>query len=80
MMIDPESTYLARVEMESGDEFVIELLPQSAPQTVNSFIFLAQEGWFDGVTFHRVLPGFVAQTGDPTGTGGGGPGYAIPMK
>jgi hypothetical protein len=61
MMIDPESTYLARVEMESGDEFIIELLPQSAPQTVNSFIFLAQEGWFDGVTFHRVLPGFVAQ-------------------
>jgi cyclophilin family peptidyl-prolyl cis-trans isomerase len=80
MMIDPESTYLARVEMESGDEFIIELLPQSAPQTVNSFIFLAQEGWFDGVTFHRVLPGFVAQTGDPTGTGGGGPGYAIPNE
>jgi cyclophilin family peptidyl-prolyl cis-trans isomerase len=80
MMIDPESTYLARVEMESGDEFVIEHLPQSAPQTVNSFIFLAQEGWFDGVTFHRVLPGFVAQTGDPTGTGGGGPGYTIPNE
>lgn len=78
MMIDPEATYLARVEMESGDEFVIELLPQSAPQTVNSFIFLTQEGWFDGVTFHRVLPGFVAQTGDPSGTGAGGPGYTIP--
>ena len=78
MMIDPEATYLARVGMESGDEFVIELLPQSAPQTVNSYIFLTQEGWFDGVTFHRVLPGFVAQTGDPSGTGAGGPGYTIP--
>jgi cyclophilin family peptidyl-prolyl cis-trans isomerase len=80
MAIDVEATYLARVEMESGEEFVIELLPQSAPQTVNSFIFLAEEGWFDGVTFHRVLPGFVAQTGDPTGTGFGGPGYTIPNE
>jgi cyclophilin family peptidyl-prolyl cis-trans isomerase len=78
MSIDPEATYLATVQMESGDEFVIELLPQSAPQTVNSFVFLAREGWFDGVTFHRVLPGFVAQTGDPTGTGFGGPGYTLP--
>ncbi|HEX6383623.1 MAG TPA: peptidylprolyl isomerase [Anaerolineae bacterium] len=66
--------------MESDEEFVIELLPQSAPQTVNNFIFLAREGWFDGVTFHRVLPGFVAQTGDPTGTGIGGPGYTIPNE
>lgn len=78
--IDPSATYLARVQMESGDEFVIELLPQSAPETVNSFVFLAEEGWFDGVTFHRVLPGFVAQTGDPTGTGFGGPGYMIPNE
>lgn len=80
MTIDPEKSYRARVEMASGDEFVIELLPQSAPQTVNSFVFLAEEGWFDGVTFHRVLPGFVAQTGDPTGTGFGGPGYTIPNE
>ena len=78
MMINLETTYLARVEMESGESFVIELLPQSAPQTVNSFVFLAQEGWFNGVTFHRVLPGFVAQTGDPSGTGAGSPGYTIP--
>jgi cyclophilin family peptidyl-prolyl cis-trans isomerase len=78
MVIDPEASYLARVEMESGEEFVIELLPQSAPQTVNSFVFLAQEGWFDGMTFHRVLPGFVAQTGDPSGTGAGSPGYTLP--
>jgi peptidylprolyl isomerase len=66
--------------MENGKSFVIELYPKSAPQTVNSFIFLAEEGWFDGVTFHRVLPGFVAQTGDPTGTGVGGPGYTLPLE
>jgi cyclophilin family peptidyl-prolyl cis-trans isomerase len=80
LTIDENTQYLARVEMESGDSFVIELLPKSAPQTVNSFIFLAREGWFDGVTFHRVLPGFVAQTGDPSGTGGGGPGYTVPNE
>lgn len=80
MTIDENTTYLARVTMETGEEFVIELLAQSAPQTVNSFIFLAKEGWFDGVSFHRVLPGFVAQTGDPSGTGAGGPGYTIPNE
>jgi cyclophilin family peptidyl-prolyl cis-trans isomerase len=80
MTINPDATYLARVEMESGEEFVIELLPQSAPQTVNSFVFLTQEGWFNDITFHRVLPGFVAQTGDPTGTGFGDPGYTIPNE
>jgi cyclophilin family peptidyl-prolyl cis-trans isomerase len=66
--------------MESGADFTIELYPKSAPQTVNNFVFLAREGWFDGVTFHRVLPGFVAQTGDPSGTGRGGPGYTIPNE
>lgn len=80
MTINPDDSYRAVVEMESGEQFVIELLPQSAPQTVNSFVFLAQEGWFNGVTFHRVLPGFVAQTGDPTGTGMGGPGYFVPNE
>ena len=80
LIIDPQASYLATVTMASGAQFVIELLPQSAPQTVNSFVFLAREGWFDGVTFHRVLPGFVAQTGDPTGTGLGGPGYTIPNE
>lgn len=78
MTIDVDASYLAEVEMENGDTFTIELLPQSAPETVNSFVFLAREGWFDGVTFHRVLPGFVAQTGDPTGTGMGDPGYKLP--
>lgn len=80
MTIDENMLYYATVQMENGDEFVIELLPKSAPQTVNSFIFLAQEGWFDGVTFHRVMPDFVAQTGDPSGTGLGGPGYTIPNE
>jgi cyclophilin family peptidyl-prolyl cis-trans isomerase len=80
MSIDAEKSYIARVEMASGGAFTIELLPQSAPQTVNSFVFLARNGWFDGITFHRVLPGFVAQTGDPSGTGRGGPGYMIPNE
>ena len=80
MSIDQEARYLATVEMASGGAFTIELLPQSAPQTVNSFVFLARNGWFDNVTFHRVLPGFVAQTGDPSGTGRGGPGYYIPNE
>lgn len=80
MTLEEGVQYSARVTMDNGDEFVIELLPESAPLAVNSFIFLANEGWFDGVSFHRVLPGFVAQTGDPTGTGLGGPGYTIPNE
>lgn len=80
MTIDVTASYFATVEMENGDIFKIQLYPQSAPQTVNSFVFLAREGWFDGVTFHRVLPGFVAQTGDPSATGMGGPGYTIPNE
>ena len=55
----------------------MELFPDVAPLTVNSFVFLVENGWFDGIIFHRVLPGFVAQAGDPTGTGMGGPGYAF---
>ncbi len=80
LTIDESATYLAHVKMANGGEFTIELYPQSAPLTVNSFVFLAEEGWFDGVTFHRVLPGFVAQTGDPSGTGMGDPGYTIPNE
>ncbi|MCA9949235.1 MAG: peptidylprolyl isomerase [Anaerolineales bacterium] len=80
MNLEDGKRYTARVKMENGDEFLIELLPESAPETVNSFVFLAQEGWFDNVSFHRVIPGFVAQTGDPTGTGMGGPGYALPNE
>jgi cyclophilin family peptidyl-prolyl cis-trans isomerase len=76
MIIDPDKQYSATLETEKG-EIVLELLPDVAPLAVNSFVFLARDGWFDGVTFHRVIPGFVAQAGDPTGTGFGGPGYAF---
>jgi cyclophilin family peptidyl-prolyl cis-trans isomerase len=79
MSIDPAKKYTATLQTAKGT-MVIELLPQSAPITVNSFVFLARQGYFDGVTFHRVLPGFVAQGGDPTGTGSGGPGYMIPNE
>jgi peptidylprolyl isomerase len=75
MLIDQNKQYMAIVKMAKGGEFVIQLYPGKAPITVNSFVFLARQGFFDGVTFHRVLEGFMAQGGDPTGTGGGGPGY-----
>ena len=75
MTIDTGKKYTATVTMEKGGSFVIELYADKAPITVNSFVFLAREGYFDGVTFHRVLDGFMAQGGDPTGTGGGTPGY-----
>jgi cyclophilin family peptidyl-prolyl cis-trans isomerase len=73
-VIDSEKDYTATIRTDRGD-IVIELYADKAPVTVNSFVFLAQDGWYDGVTFHRVLPGFVAQSGDPTGSGGGYPGY-----
>jgi cyclophilin family peptidyl-prolyl cis-trans isomerase len=76
MTINPTNQYIATLHTEKGD-IVIELYADKAPITVNSFIFLAENGWFDNVTFHRVLPGFVAQTGDPSGTGYGTPGYAF---
>ena len=75
MQIDTQKQYTARVKMAKGGEFVIQLYADKAPITVNSFVFLARQGYFDGVTFHRVLEGFMAQGGDPTGTGTGGPGY-----
>lgn len=73
-LIDINKTYVATLETEKGN-IVIELFADKAPLAVNSFVFLAQQGWYDGVTFHRVLPGFVAQAGDPSGTGRGNPGY-----
>jgi cyclophilin family peptidyl-prolyl cis-trans isomerase/protein-disulfide isomerase len=79
LTVDMDASYFAKIETESGS-FVIELYPLSAPLAVNSFIYLAENGWFDGVTFHRVIPGFVAQTGDPTGTGYGGPGYRFSVE
>lgn len=75
MLIDPQKEYSATIKMENGEQFIIKLYADKAPVTVNSFVFLARDGYFDGVTFHRVLEGFMAQGGDPTGTGRGGPGY-----
>ena len=78
MALEPGKRYTAMIDMERGGSIVIDLLPDAAPETVNSFVFLAGEGYYDGVTFHRVIPGFVAQGGDPTGSGSGGPGYTLP--
>ena len=77
--ISADKKYSAVVETTKG-KFTIELRPDIALETVNSFIFLAREGYYNGVTFHRVLPGFVAQGGDPTGTGSGSPGYTLPAE
>jgi cyclophilin family peptidyl-prolyl cis-trans isomerase len=76
-IIDASKAYSATVKTDVGS-FVIALDAKAAPQTVNNFVFLAQHHFFDCVIFHRVIPGFVDQTGDPTGTGSGGPGYTIP--
>jgi len=76
MTVDTSAQYFATIETEKGD-IVLELFADKAPMTVNNFIFLAENGWFDNTTFHRVIEGFVAQGGDPTGTGAGGPGYAF---
>ncbi|WP_138416860.1 peptidylprolyl isomerase [Aquibacillus sediminis] len=67
----------ATIEFENGEKIVIEMYDEAAPNTVANFEKLANDGFYDGVTFHRVIPGFVAQGGDPTGTGAGGPGYTI---
>ena len=74
MTIDPAASYAATVRTNQGD-MVIELLPSAAPATVNNFVFLANEGFYNGLIFHRVIPDFMIQGGDPTGTGAGGPGY-----
>ncbi|HUG34064.1 MAG TPA: peptidylprolyl isomerase [Anaerolineales bacterium] len=75
MTIDTSKNYTATFRMENGGEFTVQLFADKAPVTVNSFVFLARDGFYDGVTFHRVIDGFMAQGGDPTGTGAGGPGY-----
>ena len=76
MTIDTKKTYYAHFVTTAGS-FVVKLDAQSAPITTNNFVFLAQHGFYKCVIFHRVIPGFVVQGGDPTGTGGGGPGYTI---
>lgn len=65
------------IEMENGKKIVAELYPEKAPNTVNNFISLVNSGFYDGLTFHRVIRGFMIQGGDPAGTGAGGPGYSI---
>ena len=68
---------IVTIEMENGDIMKAELYPEIAPNTVNNFISLIKKGYYDGVIFHRVIPGFMIQGGDPDGTGMGGPGYSI---
>lgn len=79
MAIDPAKKYTATIDTTEG-KIEVELYPKDAPQHVNSFIFLAKEGFYDGVIFHRVIPGFMIQGGDPEGTGTGGPGYHLPAE
>ncbi|MBW3668937.1 MAG: peptidylprolyl isomerase [Actinobacteria bacterium] len=76
MEIDPSKRYTAEMVTSHGT-MKLALDPVAAPKTVNSFVFLARQGFYDGVTFHRIIPGFVLQGGDPTGTGTGGPGYSF---
>jgi peptidyl-prolyl cis-trans isomerase B (cyclophilin B) len=76
MTIDPEKKYTVTIETTEGT-ITAELFPKDAPGHVNSFVFLAKDGFYDGVIFHRVIPGFMIQGGDPTGTGMGGPGYKL---
>lgn len=76
MTIETDAVYEAVIHLESGD-VRIELYPEDAPGFVNNFVFLAQNQFYDGLTFHRVVPGFVAQAGDPTGSGFGSPGYGL---
>ena len=75
--IDVERDYQAVIKIFNRGEILIDLLEDEAPVTVNNFVFLSQQGYYDGITFHRVIPGFMAQTGAPTGTGRGGPGYSF---
>ncbi len=74
MVIDPKKKYSATLETEKGS-LTIELFADKTPKTVNNFVFLAREGFYDGTIFHRVISDFMAQGGDPTGSGRGGPGY-----
>lgn len=74
MVIDPKKTYVAKIDTNKGT-INVDLFADRAPKTVNNFVFLARDGFYDGVPFHRVIDNFMIQGGDPTGTGRGGPGY-----
>ncbi len=73
-------TPTAVIELEKGGEVRLEFFPEDAPRTVDNFIALARRGFYDGLTFHRVVPGFVVQGGCPEGTGRGGPGHTVPAE
>jgi cyclophilin family peptidyl-prolyl cis-trans isomerase len=77
MEIDSKKKYAATIETTKGN-IVLELFADKVPHTVNNFVFLARQGFYDGTIFHRVIPNFMAQGGDPTGSGRGGPGYRFP--
>lgn len=77
MIIDTGNDYQAVITLENGNTMTIDLFDDQAPVTVNNFVYLANQGFYDGTVFHRVIDGFMAQGGDPTGTGTGGPGYAF---
>ena len=79
MKIDAAKSYTATIDTTAG-QIKLELYPKDAPNHVNSFVFLAREGFYDGAIFHRVIPGFMIQGGDPTGTGTGGPGYKLKQE
>lgn len=79
MTLDPDKQYTAVIETVKGD-LILELFAKDVPVTVNNFVFLARQGYYDNTTFHRVIPDFMAQGGDPTGTGYGTPGYYIPLE
>jgi cyclophilin family peptidyl-prolyl cis-trans isomerase/protein-disulfide isomerase len=79
LTVDPNKQYTATIKTSKGD-ILLQLYSDKAPMTVNNFIYLVNQGWFNGVPFHRVLPGFVAQTGDPSGTGMGGPGFQYGLE
>jgi cyclophilin family peptidyl-prolyl cis-trans isomerase len=76
MTIDVNKSYVATIQTSKGN-IVADLYPKDAPKTVNNFVFLARDGFYNGLTFHRVVPNFVIQGGDPSGNGSGGPGYDI---
>jgi len=77
MVIDENKEYSATFKMANGGEFVVRLFASETPLTVNNFVFLARDGFYDGLTFHRVIEGFMAQGGDPAGDGSGDPGYSF---
>jgi cyclophilin family peptidyl-prolyl cis-trans isomerase len=80
MNLDQQANYEARIELTSGEHLVANLYPNAAPRAINNFLFLARQGYYDDIPFYRVLPGLWVESGDPSGTGFGDPGYFIPQE